>query len=145
MQKRSRNVLPLSLAMPLDIHVLEKHCQELSSIFRKTTKVEPGLFLLNIPTRQQLSLSTGQQTLMVKLLLLARRCIIFQWIEGKPPTVREWYRETFKVFPMERLSATLKGNDNSFYNIWQPFIDYLPDDFVDLLQKGCPCFVFTNR
>jgi hypothetical protein len=98
-----------------------------------------------MPTRQQLSLSTGQQTLLAKLLLLEIQSIIFQWIDGKPPTVTQWYRETFKVFPMERLSATLKGNDNSFYNVWQPFIDYLPDDIVDLLQKGRPCFVFTNR
>ena len=95
-----------------------------------------------MPTRQQLSLSTGQQTLLAKLLLLEIQSIIFQWIDGKPPTVTQWYRETFKVFPMERLSATLKGNDNSFYNVWQPFIDYLPDDIVDLLQKGRPCFAF---
>ena len=33
--------------------------------------------------------------------------------------VTQWYGETFKVFPVKRLSATLKSNDNCFCNIWQ--------------------------
>uniref|UniRef100_A0A3Q3FRX3 Reverse transcriptase domain-containing protein n=1 Tax=Labrus bergylta TaxID=56723 RepID=A0A3Q3FRX3_9LABR len=128
---------------PLISRYWKNVAQELGLIFHRTIKLEPALFLLNLPT-QQFSLSTGQLVLMGKLLLLARRCILFQWIQEKPPSVTQWYRETFKVLPMEHLSAKLKGNNNLFYNIWQPFIDYLPTDLVGLLQKGCPHFIFKN-
>jgi hypothetical protein len=46
---------------------------------------------------------------------------------------------------MERLSAVLKGNTNAFYDVWQPFLDYLPNDLAELLQKGRPHLVFTNK
>lgn len=42
-----------------------------------------------------------------------------------PPTVTQWYQETFKVLPMERLSAILR-----FHNMWQPSLDDLPRDLV---------------
>ena len=87
------------------------------------------MFLLGI-TLAQLPLPTGQLILLYKHLLLARRCILFQWIQEKPPSVTQLYRETFRVFPMERLSAVLKGNTNAFYDVWQPFLDYLPNDLA---------------
>ena len=30
----------------------------------------------------------------------------------------------------------VKGNDDLFYSVWQPFLNYLPGDLVDLLLKG---------
>ena len=106
-----------------------KNAKELSSIFHKKIRLDPVLFLLCITTAQ-LPLPTGQLILLYKLLLLARRCILFQWIQEKPPSVTQLYRETFRVFPMERLSAVLKGNTNAFYDVWQPFLDYLPNDLA---------------
>lgn len=41
----------------------------------------------------------------------------FNGCRDDPPTVTQWYRETFKVFPMERLSAVIKGNCDAFYRI----------------------------
>lgn len=117
--------------------------KELSSILFKTIQIDPGLFLMNIPMRQ-LPLTTTQMTLRQKLLFLARRCILLQWIKEKPPSVTQWHKETFQVFPMEHLSASLKGNDNVFYQIWQPFLNYLNDDLLGLLQEGCSSFVFTS-
>lgn len=46
---------------------------------------------------------------------------------------------------MARLSATLKGNDSHFYNIWQPFLYYLSTDIASLLQKGQLDIVLTKR
>ena len=129
---------------PLIARYFKNITKELSSIFHKTVKLEPDLFLLNIP-KGQLLLSAGQLTLMGKLLLLLRRCVLFQWIKQKTPSVTQWYREIFKVFPMEHLSATLKGNDDLFYSVWQPFLNYLPGDLVDLPQKGRSYFAFTDK
>lgn len=66
-----------------------------------------------------------------KFLVLARKCILNSWIRNKPPTVTEWYTEIFKVLPMERKSAKLRGDD-----IWQPLIDYLPKDLSVIIVRG---------
>jgi len=129
---------------PLILRYWRNISQELSSIFHKTVKSEPVLLLLNLHL-EQLSLSAGQLLLMGKLLLLAMRCDLFQWIEEKPPSVTQWYREIFKVFPLERLSGILRGNANLFYNVWQPFLDHLPSDLANLLQDRRPHFVFTKK
>ena len=63
--------------------------------------------------------------------------------QPQPPSVTQWYRETFRVFPMERLSAVLKGNtmlSMMYGNL--DYLDYLPNDLVELLQKGRP---LTNK
>uniref|UniRef100_A0A8D0ALC3 Uncharacterized protein n=1 Tax=Sander lucioperca TaxID=283035 RepID=A0A8D0ALC3_SANLU len=70
---------------------------------------------------------------------------LFQWIKEKPPSMTQWYRETFKVFLMEHLNAILKGNNVFFYNIWQPLLYYILSDLVDLLQKGRLHLAFTNK
>ena len=46
---------------------------------------------------------------------------------------------------MEHLSAILKNNNNAFYDIWQPFLDDLLSDLVQLLKKGQLPLVFTNK
>lgn len=45
---------------------------------------------------------------------------------------------------MHPLSATLKGNNNLFYNIWELFLVDLTGDLVGVLQKGFQLFVFTD-
>lgn len=52
--------------------------------------------------------------------------------------VAQWQRETIKVLPMERLSAVMKGDKSLFYKVWQPLLNYLPREVVDLSLKGCP-------
>lgn len=70
--------------------------KELSSVFHRTVALDPALFLLSISTRQ-LSLSAGQLALMCKPLLLAKGCVLFQWIQEKHPSVSQ-YRETGTFF-----------------------------------------------
>ena len=71
-----------------------------------------------------------------KLLCVARKCILFNWIHEKPPSVTQWYREIYKVLPMERLSAKLKDREDNFMNVWRPLIDYLPRVISTLIYKG---------
>lgn len=101
--------------------------KELNNIFKCRIEKKPGLFLLSLPDRT-LPLNPSNVMLLQKLLLLARKCILFNWIMDKPPTVTQWYRETFKILPMERLSARSKGSEDIFTKIWKPLLDYLPHD-----------------
>ncbi len=120
---------------PLIFTFWEKVSQELDSILGKKIQINPGLLLLNLPS-DRLTLSHAQQRLLNKLLLLARRCILFQWIKPRPPTVNQWYGEIFKVLPMERLCSVLKGNERTFDKLWAPFLNHLPDGAADLIYRG---------
>lgn len=62
--------------------------QELSKIFSFKITKDPGLFILSLPSKS-LSLSKTNFKLCDKLLFLARRCILKQWIRDKPPTVTQ--------------------------------------------------------
>lgn len=89
---------------------------------RWTLKINPGLFLLGL-LDEGLPLSKLQQKLLYKLIWLARRCILFQWIKRRPATVNQWYGKIFKVLPMEHLSSVLKGNQRHFKKLWGHFLD----------------------
>lgn len=97
--------------------------------------MDPGLFLLNL-SEEGLSLTSLQRKLLYKLLLLARRCILFQWIKPRPPTVNQWYEEILKVLPMERVSSVFKGDESYFDKLWAPFLNRLPGDVADLVRRG---------
>lgn len=71
-----------------------------------------------------------------KLLVLARKCILINWINDKPPTVTLWYREIFRVLPHERLGAVGRGNERSFNEMWAPLLNYLPDKLTQLVMRG---------
>ena len=100
--------------------------KELDKVFKSKITMKPGLFLLSLPDRR-IPLNPSNVTLLHKLLVLARKCILFNWIMDKPPTVRQWHREIQKVLPMERMSARSKGNEDIFIKIWKPLLDYLPN------------------
>ena len=109
--------------------------QELSKIFSLKVRKDSGLFILSLPSKT-LSLSRTDFKLCDKLLFLARRCILKQWISDKPPTVTQWYQEAYKVLPLERLTARMKGDDNWFEGTWWAFLKYLPPLLRDTVNKG---------
>ena len=109
--------------------------RELSSIMKCTICKDPGQYLLGLPSTSGV-LDPTRAKLLNKLLCVARKCILFNWIQEKPPSVTQWYREIYKVLPMERLSAKLKDRENYFMKVWQPLIDYLPRDLSTLISKG---------
>ena len=78
--------------------------QELSKIFPLKVTKDSGLFILSLPSKT-LSLSRTDFKLCDKLLFLARRCILKQRISDKPPTATQWFQETYKVLPLERLTV----------------------------------------
>ena len=104
--------------------------KELNVIFKCKICKDPGQFLLGLPSKTGV-LDPRRSKLLNKLLLLARKCILFNWIQDT-----QWYREIFRVLPMERLSAKLKGKDDIFLNLWWPLISYLPRDLSAVINRG---------
>ena len=111
--------------------------KELNLIFATRIEKTPGLFLLNLPDKN-LSLNTSYYLLFKKLIFLARKCILFNWITDFPPTIAQWYREIFRVLPMERLCARAKNSLDMFNELWKPLFSHLPDNLATLLQGDMP-------
>lgn len=88
--------------------------KEISAILKCKLCLDPGQFLLGLPTKT----IYPHPKLLKKFLTLARKCILNKWIMDKPPTVTDWYNEIFRVMPMERISAKLKGNYDLFTVMW---------------------------
>ena len=63
--------------------------QELSGIFRVRVKKDSSLFLLDLPSKL-VTLTHLQFKLCDKLLLLARKRILINWIKDQPPTASLW-------------------------------------------------------
>lgn len=106
-----------------------------SNIAHKLGKIFSGLFILGLPSKT-LFLSKSNFKLCDKLLLLARRCILKQWISERPPSVKQWLHETYSVLPLERLTARVKGDDELFERSWSAFLRYLPPSLRDIIKKG---------
>ncbi|CAI5664649.1 unnamed protein product [Oreochromis niloticus] len=109
--------------------------KELKGIFKSRIQRDPAQYLLGLPISNKFP-DKNKHILLCKLLFLARKCILFNWINEKPPTITQWYKEIFRVLPMERLSAKLSGNDDIFWDIWRPLLDYLPDDLKKTILIG---------
>ncbi len=122
--------------------------EELNSVFKCKICKDLGLFLLGLSSKTGL-LDSWSSKLLGKFLLLARKCILFNWIQEKPPSVTQWYREISRVLPMETLSAKLKEKEDNFLNIWWPLISYLPRDLSAVISRGNDSFdwryTFTLR
>lgn len=79
-----------------------------SGIFKIKIKKDPGVFLLGLPSRD-LQLTASHHKLFKKLLLVARKCILKNWIKTLTPSVTLSYREVFYILPHERLQAVVNG------------------------------------
>lgn len=56
--------------------------------------------------------------------LLARRQILLQWKEQRPPTFRKWINDTMSFLKLEKIRYTLKGSIQRFERTWNTFLTY---------------------
>lgn len=106
---------------PRIVHFWSRVTKELNLIFKCKLCKDPGKYLLGLPSKIAGVLDPGRSKLLNKLLLLARKCILFNWIQVKPPTITQWYNEVFRVLPMERLSAKLRGKTTHSWTYGGPW------------------------
>lgn len=65
------------------------------------------LLLLGLPSKKGVA-GPRRSKLLNKLLLLVRKCILLNWIQENPLYVAQWWREIFRILPMERLSVQIE-------------------------------------
>lgn len=57
--------------------------------------------------------------------LLVRRLILLKWTHPLPPTHNRWIHEILQCIRLERIRYSLKGCLDVFYEVWQPFLEYI--------------------
>ena len=87
-------------------------CKWISRFWTPISKVVGGIFKIKFkkdprPSRE-LHLAASHYKLFEKLLVVAQKCILKNWIKTLPPNVTLWYREVFYIHPNERLQAVVK-------------------------------------
>ncbi len=107
----------------------------MGDIFKVNFTKDPVFFLLGLPAKD-IALTANQFLLCDKLLLLARKCILIEWIHSRPPSLSLWYREIFRILPMERLTAVVRGDSAMFEEMWGPVLEHLPTSLQEIIFKG---------
>lgn len=95
-----------------------------SSISGVTIDPCPFIGLFGVPS-EALSLQNPLLNCIAYSSLLARRLILLNWKNDKPPSFGRWICDVIFFLKVEKIRYTLNGSTNNFYVIWQPFISYV--------------------
>lgn len=96
----------------------------LSRIFLITLSLEPLLIILGTSELFR-KLTSAQQRFISYSLINAKKLLLMSWKGPAIPTDKMWLRDLSITLHLERIRYLLKDNLSGFYNIWQPFIDFL--------------------
>ena len=109
-----------------------KVCKEIDIIFKRKLALEPISCILGVQ-RAALNLSPPSMKLLKVLLFNARRCILLQWISDSVPTISHWTRSIMELLPLEAIRFWLNDKPFRFFQIWDPFLEYVGDDGAQAL------------
>ena len=118
-------------------------CKEVNIIFEKELVLDPIFCILGLHTAA-LNLASSSLKLLKVLLYSARRCVLLQWISDSAPTISQWTRSVMELIPLEAISFWLKDKPFKFFQIWNPFLDYIGEDGARALQSGLYGLAWTD-
>ena len=55
---------------------------------------------------------------MAILLVASKKSVSRKWLKIEPPTIDEWIEVVYEIYVMEKISFSLKVENETFYNIW---------------------------
>ena len=58
-----------------------------------------------------------QKKLMAILLVASKKSVSRKWLKIEPPTIDEWIEVVYEIYAMEKISFSLKVENETFYNI----------------------------
>ena len=59
-----------------------------------------------------------KKKLMAILLVASKKSVSRKWLKIEPPTIDEWIEVVYEIYAMEKISFSLKVENETFYNIW---------------------------
>ena len=80
------------------------------------------LYLGNLPFDE---MDTNDRKLTLILLVACKKAITRKWMQPQRPTTEEWTEIVYEIYKMEKLSHTLRAQEDKFYWIWSKWTEYI--------------------
>ena len=78
-------------------------------------------------------LDSNDKKLILILLVASKKAITRKWLKPQPPTSEEWIEILHDIFKMEKLTYTLRSQEEKFFWIWTKWTEYIKpvrSDFI---------------
>ena len=95
----------------------------MSDIVEKPFDPDPLTAILGV-MGPNVKMSKAKYNMVTFVTLLARRLILLNWKQVHVPTHTALMKEVMHYLQLEKIKFELRGSEDKFYKIWQPFIDY---------------------
>ena len=70
---------------------------------------------------------------MAILLAASKKSVMRKWLKAEPPTIDEWIEVVYEIYVMEKISFSLRVENEQFYKIWTKWTEYVKpvkSDFI---------------
>ena len=101
----------------------QKIFQSFSDIMGRVVDPSPLTAIFGVK-EPGLVLSSCQYTMITFISLLARRLILLNWKQARPPAHSALLKDVMQHLQLEKIKFSLRGCEDKFHQIWNPFIDY---------------------
>ena len=99
----------------------------LEEVFRSTIPFRfDVLYLGNVPQ----TVRSTDRALMLTLLTASKKAITRKWLEPQPPSIENWIDIIHQIYTMEKLTYSLRLQQDRFSDIWSGWIRPLRQDFT---------------
>ena len=107
--------------------ILNSYCKEIHEHLEAVFGIDipfqfETLYLGNLQYDQ---LDGNDKKLILILLVASKKAITRKWLQPKPPTVEEWIDIIHDIYRMEKLSYSLRAQEDKFFWIWSKWTEYV--------------------
>lgn len=103
----------------------------IEKIISKKIMLDPKLFLFGLYPGNNKYLK-NEQIFIDLSITIAKKCISLFWKRTFRPTAVHWMQQMLSTLPLEKITYTLRGKQEIFESIWNPFIVYAKDQSVTI-------------
>ena len=109
---------------------------ELSIIFGVQIDLNPLYLILGFPDVHIDSVKNRR--LFNMLTFAARKNILLFWIKDHAPSLQSWHKLVMDCIPNEYISCMLRSSVDSFYKVWDPYLEHIGHTLSSSLLQGFP-------
>lgn len=112
----------------------EKICKDVSRVVKTNVRPCPLQCIQGLPF---VNPKFKRYSKLLSILFYNVRLTILQdRLNETIPTDLDWLNNVLQILPLERLTHVLKGNTNTFFEIWKPLMDFIGEDAAKTILKG---------
>jgi len=107
---------------------------QISSIIKCPIDLNPLICILGLHSASPVL--NRHSRILSLLWYCTRLSILQQWMDSTTPSVSSWLHNVLQLLPLERLTHVLQGDVNGFFSVWNPFMDFIGEDYAETIRRG---------